>query len=59
MKYILKYLIGTKDKFLIYGENELQVKGYTKSDFQGDPDDRKSTLGYIFTLNDSTVSWRC
>ena len=43
VKHILKYLRGTKDKFLIYGEGELQVKGFMDSDFQGDPDDRKST----------------
>ena len=43
VKHILKYLKGSKDKFLLYGEGELQVKGYTDLDFQGDPDDRKST----------------
>ena len=35
------------------------MKGYTDSDFQGDPDDRKSTSGYVFTLNGGAVSWRC
>ena len=58
MKHILKYLKGSKDKFLIYGECELQVKGYMDSNFQGDPDDRKSISGYIFTLNGGVVSWR-
>ena len=56
VKHILKYLKGTRDKFLIYGEDELQVKGYTDQDFQGDPDDKKSTLGYIFTFNGGAVS---
>ena len=56
VKHILKYLKGSKDKFLIYGEGDLQVKGYTDSDFQGDSDDRKSTSGYIFNLNGGAVS---
>ena len=36
MKHILKYLKGSKDKFQIYGEGELQVNGHTDSNFQGD-----------------------
>ena len=59
LKHILKYLRGTKDKFLIYGGGELQVNGYTDSDFQSDPDDRKSTSGFVFTLNGAAVSWKC
>ena len=49
MKNILKYLRRTKDLFLIFeGDFELQVEGYTDSDFISDPDDRKSTSGYVF-----------
>ena len=58
VKHVLKYLKGTKDKFMIYGDGELQVNGYTDSDFQSDPDDRKSTSGFVFTLNGAAVSWK-
>ena len=58
MKNILKYLRRTKDMFLIYGGGELRVDGYTNSDFQTDVDDRKSTSGYVFTLNGGAVSWK-
>ena len=58
IKHILKYLKGTKDKLIIYGGNELQVNGYTDSDFQSDPDDRKSTSGFVFTLNGGAVCWK-
>ena len=34
------------------------MEGYTDSDFQSDVDDRKSTSGFIFTLNDGAVSWK-
>ena len=58
VKHILKYLKGTKDKFIIYGGNELQVNGYTDSDFQSDPDDRESTSGFIFILNGNAICWK-
>ena len=58
IKHILKYLKGTKDKLIIYGGNELQVNGYTDSDFQSDPDDRKSTSGFVFTLNGGVFCWK-
>ena len=42
--------------FLIYGDSELKVSGYTDASFQTDKDDYKSQLGYIFLLNEGTVS---
>ena len=57
MKNILKYLRRTKDLFLIFiGDSELQVEGYTDSDFVSDPDDRKSMSGYVFVCNSGAVS---
>ena len=48
VKHILKYLRRTKDLFLVYGEGELTVKGFTDASFQSDQDDLKSQLGFIF-----------
>ena len=39
MKCILKYLRGTKDMMLVFGNGELQVQGYTDFDFMSDVDD--------------------
>ena len=48
-----------KNIFLIYGGgSELKLEGYTDSSFQFDPDDSKSILGYMFTLNGGAVSWK-
>ena len=60
IKNILKYFRRTKDIFLIYGDgdNDLHVKGYTDANFQSDRDYSKSQLGYVFTLNGGTVSWK-
>ena len=46
VKNILKYLRRTKDSFLVYGEGDLQVSGYTDASFQSDKDDYKSQYGF-------------
>ena len=58
VKGILKYLRRTKDMFLVYGGEDLKLRGYTDSSFQSDKDDSKSTSGFIFTLNGGAVSWK-
>ena len=58
MKCILKYLRRTKELFLIYGGDDLKVRGYTDSSFQSDLDDSKSNSGYLFTLNGGAISWK-
>ena len=42
VKNILKYLKRTNDVFLVYGDGELEVTGYTDVSFQTDKDDCKS-----------------
>ena len=42
VKNILKYLRRTKDVFLIYGDRDLIVEGYSDASFQSDKDDSKS-----------------
>eukprot|EP00253_Pinus_taeda_P035517 PITA_35517 len=33
--------------------------GFTNSDWVGDPDDRMSTAGYVFTLGFGLITWAC
>ena len=33
--------------------------GFTDSDWAGDPDDQKSTTGYVFTLVLGPITWSC
>eukprot|EP00253_Pinus_taeda_P030026 PITA_30026 len=33
--------------------------GFTDSDWAGDPDDRKCTAGYVFTLGLGPITWAC
>ncbi|KAH9651791.1 hypothetical protein KPL70_026888 [Citrus sinensis] len=57
VKRILRYIRGTSDVALCYGESEFTVRGYVDSDFARDLDKRKSTTGYVFTLAGAAVSW--
>ena len=58
VKNILEYLRRTKDVFLIYGDSDLIITGYTDVNFQSNRDDFKSQSGYVFSLNGGTVIWK-
>ena len=58
-KKVLRYLQGTKDYMHIYRQtNDLEVIGYSDSDFAGCVDSQKSTLGYILMFASGAISWR-
>src|SRR5713226_2975871 len=59
-KRILRYIRGTIQFGIHYstGGKPLLV-GFTDSDWAGDPDDRKSTAGYVFSLGSGPVTWAC
>ena len=50
-KSILRYIRGTVQFVIHYSARASPLLiGFTDSDWDGDPDDRKSTAGYVFTL---------
>ena len=58
LKRILRYIKGTIDFGLFYGySNSFVLVGYSDSDWAGDMDDRKSTIGFIFYMRDITFTW--
>ena len=57
VKRILRYIRGTSDVALYYGESEFTVRDYVDSDFTRDLNKRKSTTGYVFTFAGGVVSW--
>ena len=58
-KKVLRYLQGTKSHMLTYRHSDqLEVIGYTDSDFGGCEDSRKSTSGYVFVLAGGAISWK-
>ena len=57
-KQVLRYLKGTVDYGLLYTNvSNVQLEGYSDSDWAGNPDDRKSTSGYAFNIGLGVISW--
>ena len=59
VKRVLRYLKGTLNYGIKYSscKEEKDLVGYCDSDWAGDIDTRKSTLGYVFQLGNSAISW--
>ncbi len=51
---IMKYLNYTKHYKITY-KGQGEILAYTDSDFAGDPQDRKSTSGYIILMNNVNI----
>ena len=57
-KAILSYLKGTLDYGIKYTDAfDVELTGYSDSDWAGNPDDRRSTTGYAFGIGSGVVSW--
>jgi transposase InsO family protein len=58
-KRVMRYLQRTKDYMLTYRRSDqLEIIGYSDSDFAGCQDSRRSTSGYIFMLAGGAISWK-
>jgi len=61
VKWVLRYIKDTIDVGLVF-EKESTGKqeciGYVDSDYAGDLDKCRSTMGYVFTLSQAPISWR-
>jgi hypothetical protein len=57
VKWILRYLRGTDNHALCFGGSKTVLQGYVDSDMAVDKDNRSSTIGYVFTIGGTTVSW--
>ena len=65
-KSVLRYLKGTMSLGLIYGRDAAHlmesykphgIVGYADSNYAGNPEDRKSIMGYCFFMNGAVVTW--
>ena len=56
-KKVMRYLQGIKDYILTYRRSDqLEVIGYSDSDFADCQDSRKSTSGFVFLLTSGAIS---
>ncbi|KAG3012430.1 hypothetical protein PC121_g15203 [Phytophthora cactorum] len=67
-KRVLRYLVGTKTQGIMYTRDvreqqssTLLIDGFCDSDWENDPDTRKSVTGYVHCLAGGAISWasRC
>ena len=57
-KKVLLYLKGIVNFGFMYTDNcDVELTCYSDSDWDGNPDDRKSTSGYAFNIGTGVVSW--
>jgi len=57
VKRIMRYIRGTTDLVLCYQGRDLKLRGYSDVDWGGNPNESKSTSGYVFTLGGAVISW--
>jgi hypothetical protein len=57
VKWILRYLRGNNTHALCFGGLDIDLQGYVDSDMEGDKDSRRSTIGYVFIVGGTTISW--
>ena len=57
-KRILKFVQGTRTHGIFYkAKSDIDLIGFTDSDWESDRTDRNSTLGYVFMLAEGTISY--
>uniref|UniRef100_A0A2N9F2E7 Integrase catalytic domain-containing protein n=1 Tax=Fagus sylvatica TaxID=28930 RepID=A0A2N9F2E7_FAGSY len=56
-KRILRYLRGTLFHGIAFHPGPLTLSAYTDADWAGDPDDRRSTSGYLVYLGSNPITW--
>ncbi|XP_062713882.1 uncharacterized protein LOC134290716 [Aedes albopictus] len=60
VKHVLRYLRGSSQQKLHYKRDaNLEVVGYCDADWGSDPEQRKSTSGYVFLASGGAISWSC
>uniref|UniRef100_A0A2N9J544 Reverse transcriptase Ty1/copia-type domain-containing protein n=1 Tax=Fagus sylvatica TaxID=28930 RepID=A0A2N9J544_FAGSY len=56
-KRILHYIRGTVHHGIEFTPGPLTLSAYTDADWAGDPDDRRSTFGFLIYLGSNAITW--
>ncbi|KAM0984150.1 hypothetical protein ACFX14_011746 [Malus domestica] len=57
VKRILRYLKGTSTYGIHFKPGPLHLQSYSDADWAGDPNDRRSTSGFVVFLGSNPISW--
>ncbi|KAM0960323.1 hypothetical protein ACFX2I_025293 [Malus domestica] len=57
VKRILRYLKGSPDLGIQLTPGELDLHAFSDADWAGDPNDRRSTTGFVVYLGPNPISW--
>jgi len=57
VKRIKHYLHGTAHLVFCHQGGDFKWRGYSNADWDGNPDNSRSTLCYVFTLDGRAMSW--
>ena len=57
VQWILRYLRGSTSHALCFGGSDTVLQGYVDADMGVDKDNRRSTIGNVFALGGTTISW--
>ena len=56
---IVRYLKGTVGHGILFeNHGHLEIHGFTEADWEGNPNDRKSTAGYFTFVGGNLFTWR-
>lgn len=56
VKWILRYLQVTIEKYLCFRMGELKLQGYIDAHFAGNIDNIKNTTSYVFRLGNTSIN---
>jgi ATP-binding cassette subfamily B (MDR/TAP) protein 1 len=57
IRWILRYLKASSDISFRFRKSNLKLNGYMDTDLTGDIYSKKSTIGFIYTLGNTTICW--
>jgi len=57
VKWVLRYLRGTRDHCIVFNGSEGSICGYVDADYASDLDKRSYTTSYVFTLSSGAIIW--
>ena len=55
---LMRYLKGTLSTSLFYTEYTKVIKGFSNASWCSEPDECKSTGGFVYTMGETAISWK-